>query len=171
MLVEIGPSRLVPTAILVYLNHRFIGLPITIGVMVSTLLMSMGLVALDVLGTASGLRQYEESLLRSIDFSIVLIQGMLTLLLFAGALHMDSGHRLPKVIPLCSDRQLCALEFFGPTGCIGLAASVRDHWTRTRTRTRTCDAETAETFGRPPRTTAVAISAFLGGAGERQVPR
>ena len=38
---------------------------------------------------AHGLRAYEESLLRSIDFSDVLMQGMLSLLLFAGALHVD----------------------------------------------------------------------------------
>ena len=88
-MLEIGASCLVLTALLAYLNHRFIGLPITIGVMVSALLMSLGLVALDALGIASGLRQYEEALLRSIDFSAVLIQGMLSLLLFAGALHVD----------------------------------------------------------------------------------
>ena len=88
-MLEIGASCLVLTALLAYLNHRFIGLPITIGVMVSALLMSLGLVALDAMGIASGLRQYEESLLRSIDFSAVLIQGMLSLLLFAGALHVD----------------------------------------------------------------------------------
>ncbi|MBC7469253.1 MAG: sodium:proton antiporter [Ramlibacter sp.] len=88
-MLEIGASCLVLTALLAYLNHRFIGLPITIGVMVSALLMSLGLVALDALGIASGLRQFEESLLRSIDFSAVLIQGMLSLLLFAGALHVD----------------------------------------------------------------------------------
>lgn len=88
-MLEIAAACLVLTALLAYLNHRFIGLPITIGVMVSALLMSLGLVALDALGIASGLRQYEESLLRSIDFSTVLIQGMLSLLLFAGALHVD----------------------------------------------------------------------------------
>ena len=88
-MLEIGASCLVLTALLAYLNHRFIGLPITIGVMVSALLMSLGLVVLDALGIASGLRKYEESLLRSIDFSTVLIQGMLSLLLFAGALHVD----------------------------------------------------------------------------------
>ena len=88
-MLEIAAACLVLTALLAYLNHRFIGLPITIGVMVSALLMSLGLVALDALGIASGLRQYEESLLRSIDFSAVLIQGMLSLLLFAGALHVD----------------------------------------------------------------------------------
>ena len=40
---------------------------------------------------AHGLLLYEQSLLRSLDFSTVLMQGMLSLLLFAGALHIDLG--------------------------------------------------------------------------------
>jgi len=88
-MLEIAASCLVLTALLAYLNHRFIRLPITIGVMAAALLLSLAIVGLDVLGWDHGLRQYEESLLRSIDFSNVLMQGMLSLLLFAGALHVD----------------------------------------------------------------------------------
>jgi len=79
---------LVLTAVLAYLNHRFIRLPTTIGVMGISLLLSLGLVGLDRLGF-HGLHDYEISLLSSIDFSKVLMQGMLSLLLFAGALHVD----------------------------------------------------------------------------------
>ncbi len=86
---EIASSFLVLTALLAYLNQRFIGLPITIGVMAAALLLSLALIGLDAAGIDFGLRQYEESLLRSIDFSTVLMQGMLSLLLFAGALHVD----------------------------------------------------------------------------------
>ena len=60
------------------MNHRFIGLPITIGVMAAALLLSLALLGLDALGYRLGLREYEESLLRSIDFSDVLMQGMLS---------------------------------------------------------------------------------------------
>jgi len=88
-MLEIAATCLVVTALLAYLNHRFVGLPITIGVMVTALGLSLLLVGLDALGVARGLRAYEESLLRSIDFSNVLMQGMLSLLLFAGALHVD----------------------------------------------------------------------------------
>ncbi|SHN30068.1 sodium:proton antiporter [Rhizobacter sp. OV335] len=88
-MLEIASACLVLTALLAYLNHRFIGLPITIGVMMAALLMSLALVGLDALGIGHDLRVYEESLLRSIDFSNVLMQGMLSLLLFAGALHVD----------------------------------------------------------------------------------
>ena len=86
---DIAATCLVVTALLAYLNHRFVGLPTPIGVMVSALGLSLLLVGLDVFGIIHGLRSYEESLLRSIDFSNVLMQGMLSLLLFAGALHVD----------------------------------------------------------------------------------
>jgi len=87
--LDIAATCLVVTALFAYLNHRFIGLPTSIGVMVSALGLSLLLVALDSLGLVHDLRVYEESLLRSIDFSDVLMQGMLSLLLFAGALHVD----------------------------------------------------------------------------------
>ncbi len=85
---EIAVVCLVLTAVLTYVNHRFVGLPTTIGVMVVALLLSLGLIALDKLGFGA-LHAYEETLLRSIDFSELLMQGMLSVLLFAGALHID----------------------------------------------------------------------------------
>jgi len=88
-MLEIAAVCLVVTALLAYINHRFVGLPTTIGVMVTALVLSLLLVGLDRLGLDAGLLRYEESLLHSIDFSDVLMQGMLSLLLFAGALHVD----------------------------------------------------------------------------------
>jgi CPA1 family monovalent cation:H+ antiporter len=88
-MLEIAAVCLVITALLAYLNHRFIGLPIAIGMMAASLTLSLALVALDAAGITRGLRQYEETLLRAIDFSDVLMQGMLSMLLFAGALHVD----------------------------------------------------------------------------------
>ena len=85
---DIAISCLVLTAALAYLNHRFVGLPTTIGVMSIALLLSFALIGLDKLGIGV-FRDYEQALLSSIDFSDVLMQGMLSLLLFAGALHVD----------------------------------------------------------------------------------
>jgi CPA1 family monovalent cation:H+ antiporter len=79
---------LVLTAVLAYLNHRYVGLPTAIGVMSIALVLSLALVGLDKLGVNT-LRDYEISFLSSIDFSDVLMQGMLSILLFAGALHVD----------------------------------------------------------------------------------
>lgn len=80
---------LVLTAGRANINLRVIGLPIAIGVMLAALAMSLAIVGLDAVGIDFGLLQYEKSLLRAIDFSDVLMQGMLSLLLFAGALHVD----------------------------------------------------------------------------------
>jgi len=85
---DVAVSCLVLTAVLAYLNHRYVRLPTTIGVMSIAILLSFVLIGLDKMGVAF-LREYEESLVTSIDFSGVLLQGMLSLLLFAGALHID----------------------------------------------------------------------------------
>ena len=77
------------TAAFAYLNARFLKLPMTIGVMAFALGMSLLLVVLNAAGFLPDVRAYEESLLRSVDFSAVLMQGMLSLLLFAGALGVD----------------------------------------------------------------------------------
>jgi CPA1 family monovalent cation:H+ antiporter len=88
-MLDIAATCLVVTALLAYLNHRFIGLPTAIGVMVIALGCSLALVALNALGITGLPLRYERSLLHSIDFNEVLMQGMLSLLLFAGALHVD----------------------------------------------------------------------------------
>ena len=79
---------LVLTAVMAYLNVRFIRLPSTIGVMAIAMGISLVVFGLNHLGVTS-LLEYEVSLLESVDFSEVLMQGMLSLLLFAGALHVD----------------------------------------------------------------------------------
>ena len=88
-MLEISAACIVITALLAYVNQRFIGLPTTIGVMATALALSLALAGLDAVGIAHQLRVTEESLLSRIDFSDVLMQGMLSLLLFAGALHVD----------------------------------------------------------------------------------
>ncbi|MEO8308808.1 MAG: sodium:proton antiporter [Pseudomonadota bacterium] len=82
---------LVFTAALAYLNERFLKLPMTIGVMALALGLSVLLVGFNAVGILPSMHAYEKSLLRSIDFSAVLMQGMLSLLLFAGALQINLG--------------------------------------------------------------------------------
>jgi CPA1 family monovalent cation:H+ antiporter len=76
------------TALLAWVNHRFVRLPSAIGLMGVALVLSLGLVALGRLGLAS-LTAAAGRLVASVDFTAVLMQGMLSLLLFAGALHVD----------------------------------------------------------------------------------
>lgn len=88
-MLDIAAACLVFTALLAYLNHRFVGLPTAIGVMAIALVLSLVVLGLDAMGLDHGLRQYEESFLRRLDFSDVLMQGMLSLLLFAGAMQVE----------------------------------------------------------------------------------
>jgi CPA1 family monovalent cation:H+ antiporter len=75
------------TAIFSYLNYRFFKLPATIGVMLIALLVSLGLIGAG--HFVPWVRESAEHLLKQIDFDKALMQGMLSFLLFAGALHID----------------------------------------------------------------------------------
>jgi CPA1 family monovalent cation:H+ antiporter len=77
--------------LLAFFNYRYIGLPTTIGVMLLSLLFSALLVAVDFLGFGMGVREYAQGWLASIDFNRTLMDGMLSFLLFAGALHVNLG--------------------------------------------------------------------------------
>ena len=75
-------------AVFSYLNHRFIGLPATIGVMLIALVFSLVLLVAGKLGVGS-VYERMESLIEGVDFNIALMHGMLSFLLFAGALHVN----------------------------------------------------------------------------------
>jgi CPA1 family monovalent cation:H+ antiporter len=75
------------SAAISYLNHRFIKLPGTIGVMTISMVASILLLVLAKLD--GGKENFIGSLASSIDFSRVLLNLMLGLLLFAMALHFD----------------------------------------------------------------------------------
>lgn len=82
------------TAVFSYINYRYIGLPVTIGVMLIALSTSLTLNLLGSFGL--GLEQRAETLLRSIDFDKTLLHGMLSFLLFAGALHININDLLER---------------------------------------------------------------------------
>jgi CPA1 family monovalent cation:H+ antiporter len=85
------PVILVITALIAWVNARFLKLPSTIGVMAAALLLSTATMVLDYFGHGLA-RDYATGLFGTIDFSDVLMQGMLSALLFAGALHVDLAH-------------------------------------------------------------------------------
>lgn len=70
-----------------YINHRYIRLPATIGLMVIGLLFSLLLIGLDLIGI--DIKNPAADILQSIDFSEALMNGMLSFLLFAGALKIN----------------------------------------------------------------------------------
>jgi CPA1 family monovalent cation:H+ antiporter len=74
-------------ALLSYLNYRLVRLPSAIGLMVIALAMSLGLIGLGKLGF--GIEEQARQFLEPIDFSETLMKGMLSFLLFAGALKIN----------------------------------------------------------------------------------
>ncbi|MCI0508145.1 MAG: sodium:proton antiporter [Gammaproteobacteria bacterium] len=75
-------------AVFGYINYRYIRLPNTIGLMLIALLMSLTLILMGFFGL-TGIESYAQQILSSIDFNTTLMHGMLSFLLFAGALHIN----------------------------------------------------------------------------------
>jgi CPA1 family monovalent cation:H+ antiporter len=75
------------TALFAYLNERYLRLPGTIGVMVAAMVSSLLLIAAARAGF--GGVEWARLLLERVDFDDLLMKGMLSFLLFAGALHVN----------------------------------------------------------------------------------
>ncbi len=76
------------SAVFSYLNYRFIKLPTAIGIMLISLVLSLLLIFSGKLGLFD-ISQQASNLIKGIDFHTTLINGMLSFLLFAGALHIN----------------------------------------------------------------------------------
>ncbi len=72
-----------------YINHIFLKLPHTIGLVVIALAVSLGVLAADALAPGLALGDSVRGALTRIDFTEALMKGLLAFLLFAGALHVD----------------------------------------------------------------------------------
>jgi CPA1 family monovalent cation:H+ antiporter len=78
---------LTASAVFSYINHRFLKLPTVIGIMLVALVFSL---VLNLLGPIGFQLEHDvEVMLASIDFDETLLHGMLSFLLFAGALHVN----------------------------------------------------------------------------------
>ena len=88
------------TALLSYVNERFLRLPATIGVMVAALCCSLLLALSGRLGL--GGEGWALLLLEQVDFGDVLMNGMLSFLLFAGSLHVDLNALVRRVWSIVS---------------------------------------------------------------------
>ena len=74
-------------AIFSYINYRFLKIPNTIGLLAIALIMSLAIVILGKLGLP--IQDQAKLLLKGVDFNEALMEGMLSALLFAGALHVQ----------------------------------------------------------------------------------
>jgi len=93
-LFEVVAILIVLSALFSFVNYRWIKLPTTIGVMAIALLFSLALIGLNRAGLP--VCAQAERLLDSIEFSKMLLHGMLGFLLFAGALSINLNDLLQQ---------------------------------------------------------------------------
>ena len=86
-LLDISAILLTLAALFSYINHRWIKLPTTIGIMLISLIMSLIIIGIGQF--SAGLTDTIETFVEGIDFNEALMNGMLSYLLFAGALHVN----------------------------------------------------------------------------------
>ncbi|HET8747964.1 MAG TPA: sodium:proton antiporter [Ramlibacter sp.] len=89
-------------AIFGYFNHRFVRLPDTLGITAVGLLVSVLATSVEALFPDVQVVRKAQALAAQIDFTDVVFHGLLSLLLFAGALHVDLAklrkHRLAVLL-------------------------------------------------------------------------
>ena len=86
---EIAATLLGLSAFFGFLNHRFLKLPHTIGLVVMALAAASVIILTDLAVPGMGIAKEVTATLEKIDFSRTLMEGMLSVLLFAGAVHID----------------------------------------------------------------------------------
>ena len=82
-----------------YVNIRFLKLPSTIGIMVIAMIVSILLVFIGNLVTTGPLQDFSR-LIGSLNFSEILMNGMLNFLLFAGAIHININDLKEQRVPV-----------------------------------------------------------------------
>ncbi len=91
---EIAAVLLSVAAVCGYLNHRFLRLPATTGTLAIALVSSFVIVGLEAVTPSTHLREPIHRFLEDIDFNETLMRGLLSFLLFAGALHVNLAELL-----------------------------------------------------------------------------
>ncbi|WP_420595497.1 cation:proton antiporter [Deinococcus sp.] len=116
------------TAALAYLNERFLRLPTTVGVALAGALAGVLLVAVDELGVP-GIGHYARLMLKTLNFTDFVLNGILSLLLFAGALSLDAAQMLRQRVTVLTlavfstliSTVLVGFGAYGVFGVLGLA--------------------------------------------------
>ncbi|MBL6457822.1 sodium:proton antiporter [Belnapia sp. T6] len=111
-----------------WINHRFLRLPSSIGLLGMGLVASLLMVGLDLAFPQEPLHRELTEALRAIDFEKTVMDGLLAFLLFAGALHLDIGALRGRALPVAVAASLGTVV---STGVIGgglwLASGLAGH--------------------------------------------
>lgn len=127
-ILDAAAILVVLAAVLGYVNYRLIGLPHTIGLTIMGAGASLLVVAADVLVPGQGPGHAIRGFIAGIDFSTALLDGMLSFLLFAGALHVDLGNLLQRkwavaamaTVGVLISTAIVGVSFHALSGVLGL---------------------------------------------------
>ena len=127
-LFEIAAAMLVLSALFGWINHAFLKLPHTIGLLIMALVASFVLLGLELIFPALGLTETVKSAIGQIDFNETVMNGMLAFLLFAGALHVDMAFLrsrrwaigLMATIGVCISTAIIGFGFHFATQLLGI---------------------------------------------------
>ncbi|WP_247457855.1 cation:proton antiporter [Bradyrhizobium sp. 2] len=83
-----------------WLNHKFLPLSHSVGLLVMSVVTSLMLIGLDALLPGLRLLDQLSDGMQRIDFSEMVVNGMLAFLLFAGSLHVDFATLRSRAVPV-----------------------------------------------------------------------
>tara|TARA_B100000530_G_scaffold336870_1_gene293168 strand:+ start:3574 stop:4827 length:1254 start_codon:yes stop_codon:yes gene_type:complete len=88
-LLNLAAILLTLAAIFGYINHRWLKMPHTIGLVVIALFVSFGVIIIDLTAPSLGFQNFVSNTISSVNYPKVVMMGMLSFLLFSGALHTN----------------------------------------------------------------------------------
>jgi CPA1 family monovalent cation:H+ antiporter len=128
------------SALFGFINHRLLHLPHTIGLVVIALVASLSIIGIDLLDPTLQISVKVTGVLRRIDFNETLMHGMLSFMLFAGALHADfSALRTRRLViavmavvgTFVSTFTVAGLMYWG-AGWVALSCRLSGRWSSAR---------------------------------------
>ncbi len=131
-LLDAAAILLCLAAIFGLINHHWFKLPFTIGLLIAGLLSSFGVIFIDAIVPSLDLAATIRAAVLQVDFASAVLSGMLSLLLFAGALHTDLRvlrSRLTPILTLATVGVLISTVVAGGLaylvfGALGIAISL-----------------------------------------------
>ena len=126
---DIAALLVVAAAVLGYVNHHFLKMPHVIGLTVMGALTAIVLMVADAFVPGVTLDNWVKALLDRIDFNQTLLQGMLSFLLFAGALHVDLAPLKKNWLPvlLLSTVGVLVSTVLVGLACLGVGVAIGVH--------------------------------------------
>ena len=88
-MLELPAIILVFVSVFGFINHKYLQLPLTVGLVLIALISGLGVIFLEAIIPSLTISDTIRVWLDEIDFNRTLMNGMLSFLLFAGALHVD----------------------------------------------------------------------------------